>query len=383
METVNVNFPNREKVLVRNCELRLIRRLPGTGEVRLRAGERITADHVLARTDPKNNAVTISVADQLGIAPQDVAKFLMKPVGSRFSAGEAIARNRKGLRTVVVATPQAGTLTSVDINAGTASIEPGGAGVFRSMVAGDIEFVDGKQSVSIRTTGSRLFGIIGLGGPVSGEIAIVAATLGEELNIAKITPELKGKIVVGGGWASAAAIKKLTDVGAVGLITGGFVDREVAASLGVSMEDRLSPWRLKPGEQAIADESMPAIAMMATEGFGQIPINPHAFAFLQEFQGKTGVLFTTTRVIGFLARPQLIFVNEEMLDDDAPVATTSIAPGCLARFVDQNALGQSIEIVSGPNHGRRGDGNMIEMVEVLLPNGQYRTVPLANIELVA
>jgi hypothetical protein len=383
MESVNVNFPNREKVLVRNRELRLLRRLPGTGDVRLRAGERISADHVLARTDPKNNAVTISVADQLGIAPQDVAKFLMKPVGSRFSAGEAIARNRKGLRTVVVATPQAGTLISIDVNAGTAIIEPGGAGVFRSLVAGDIEFVDGKQSVAIRTVGSRLFGIVGLGGPVSGEIAVVATTMGEELTVAKVTPELKGKIVVGGGWASSAAIKRLAEVGAVGLITGGFVDREVAASLGASAEDRLSPWRLKPSEQAIADETVPAIALMATEGFGQIPINPHAFAFLNEFQGQTGVLFTATRVIGFLSRPQLIFVNEAMLDDDAPAATTTFSPGNLARFIDQNALGQSVEIVHGPNHSRRGDGNMVEMVEVLLPNGQYRTVPLANIELVA
>ncbi len=380
---MNVNFPNREPIIVRDREIQMVRRLPGGGDVKLRAGERITADHVLARTDPRASAITISVADQLGIPPREISKFLMKPVGSRFGAGEAIARNRKGLRTVVVAAPQAGTLISVDTDTGSALIAPGAGGEFKSMIDGDIEFVDGKQSVSIRTVGSRLFGIIGIGAPAAGELAVLATSPGEELQASKVTPELKGKIVVGGGWASAAAIKKLVEVGAVGLITGGLVDRDVIASLGISAEDRLSPWRLKPSEQSIGDELLSGIAMMATEGYGQIAINPHIFAFLQEFDGLTGVLFTSTRVVGYLARPQLIFVNSELLDDDAPTGTAALAPGSLARLIDQNSLGQSVEIASGPKRSRRGDGNMIEVVEVLFSNGQYRIVPLANIELVA
>jgi hypothetical protein len=380
---MNVNFPNREPVVVRDREIRMVRRFPNTGEVKIRAGERISAEHVLVRTDPRNNAITISVADQLGINPQDINKFLMKPVGSRFGAGEAIARNRKGLRTVVVASPQAGTLISVDTDTGSALIAPGGEGEFKSMIAGDIEFVDGKHSVSIRTVGSRIFGVIGLGASVTGDVVVIASTPGEELQTSKITAELKGKIVVGGGWATAASIKKLTEVGAVGLITGGLIDRDVIASIGASTEDRLAPWRMKPSEQSIADEYHPGISIVATEGFGQLPINSHTFAFLQEFNGSRGVLFTSTRVVGYLSRPQLIFVNEELLDEDAPTATNACAPGSPARQIDQASLGQSVEIASAPRRTRRGDGNMVEVVEVLLPNGQYRIVPLANIELVA
>jgi hypothetical protein len=380
---MNVNFPNREPVIVRDRELRMVRRLPGGGDVKIRAGERISAEHVLARTDPRTNAITLSVADQLGVPPQEVSKFLMKPVGSRFGAGEAIARNRKGLRTVVVACPQAGTLISIDNDTGSALIAPGGGGEFTSMVAGDIEFVDGKHSVSIRTVGSRLFGLIGLGNPVAGEVVIATGGPAEELPAAKVSGDFKGKIVVGGAWASGAAIKKLVEVGAAGLITGGFVDREVISGLGIATEDRLSPWRLKPSEQSVGDEVSPSLALMATEGFGQVAINAHTWAFLQEFNGSHGVLFTATRVVGYLARPQLIFVNTNLLDDDAPQGTTSLAPGSLARLVDQASLGQSVEIASGPKRSRRGDGNMVEVVEVLLPNGQYKVVPLANIELVA
>lgn len=380
---MNVNFPNREPVVVRDYELRVVRRLPGTGDVKIRAGERIKADHVLARTDPKLTAVKISVTDQLGVAPQEISKHLMKPVGSTFGAGEALARSRKGLRNVVVASPIAGTLISVDSDTGMAHIAPGGGGEFRSMIAGDVEFVDGKQSVAIRSVGSRLFGIVGLGRPVTGVISVVATSPGDEFQASKVTAGMSGKIVVGGAWASAGAIKKLAEVGAAGLITGGFVDREVVASLGVQAEDRLAPWRMKPNDQSIGEEFTPGVSLMATEGFGQLPIHPRSFALLQELDGANAVLFTATRIAGYLARPQLIVVNEALLDEDATSGGAALVPGSTARLIDQSALGQLVEIAGGPKRARRGDGNMVEVIDVLLPNGQYRTVPLANIEIVA
>jgi hypothetical protein len=380
---MNVNFPNRAPVVARDSEIRVVRRLPGTGDVKIRAGERVTAEHILTRTDPTAAAVKISVADQLGVAPQEVNKYLMKPVGSTFGAGEALARNRKGLRNVVVAAPVAGTLLSVDTDTGMAHLAPGGSGDIRAMVAGDVEFVDGKQSVSIRTVGSRLYGIVGLGGSVRGTLRVVAASPGEELQAGKVNSELKGAIVVGGAWASAAAIKKLIEAGAAGLITGGFVDREVMASLGVAADDRLAPWRMRPGDQAIGQEYTPGIAMMATEGFGPLAIHPESFALLQELEGAEAVLFTPTRVVGYLQRPKLIVVNEDLIDDDAPSGTAVLSHGAKARMVDQNGLGQLVEIESGARRVRRGDGNMVEVVDVRMGNDQSRTVPLANVELIA
>lgn len=380
---MNVNFPNRAPVVARDSEIRVVRRLPGSGDVKIRAGERVTPDHILTRTDPTTSAVKISIADQLGVSPQEAVKHLMKPVGSSFGAGEALARNRKGLRNVVVAAPVAGTLLSVDSDTGMAHLAPGGAGDIRAMIAGDVEFVDGRQSVSIRTVGSRLYGIIGLGGSVRGPLRVVAGGPGEELQANKVTTDLKGAIVVGGAWASAGAIKKLIEVGAAGLITGGFVDREVMASLGVAADDRLAPWRMRPGDQSIGAEYTPGIAMMATEGFGPLPIHPESWALLQELNGANAVLFTPTRVAGYLQRPKLIVVNEDLIDDDAPSGTATLSSGAKARLVDQNGLGQLVEIESGPRRIRRGDGNMVEVVDVRMGNDQSRTVPLANVELIA
>ena len=380
---MNVNFPNRAPVIARDAELRIVRRLPGTGDVKIRAGERIAADHILTRTDPATAAVKISVADQLGVAAQDVSKYLMKPVGSAVGAGEALARNRKGLRNVVVASPVAGTLLSVDSDTGMALIAPGGAGDIRAMIAGDVEFVDGKHSVSIRTVGSRLYGIVGLGGNVGGSLRVVASSPQEELQANKVTSDLKGAIVVGGSWASATAIKKLIEVGAAGLVTGGFVDREVLATLGVAADDRLAPWRRTPGDHPVGVDYTPGIAMMATEGFGPLAMHPEAFAMLKELEGTNAVLFTATRVVGYLQRPKLVVVNEDMLDDEAPSGTATLSHGSQARLVDQNGLGQQVLIDSAPRRTRRGDGNMVEVIDVHMSNDQSRTVPLVNVELIA
>lgn len=380
---MNVNFPNQEPVVVRENELRVVRRLPGGGDVKIRAGERIGPAHVLARTDPKSAAVKISVADQLGVSPQEVVKLLLKPVGSAYAAGEALARNRKGLRNVVVAAPISGTLLSVDQDTGMASIAPNDAGEFRSMVAGDIEFIDGKHSVSIRTVGSRLYGIVGVGPTASGRIQVAHDDPAAELPVDGITPELAGKIVVGGAWASAAAIKKLAEIGAVGLITGGFVDREIGGVVGVSAEDRLAPWRMRPSEQVIAEEVNPGLALMATEGFGKLAMHAEAFGLLKEQEGRQAILFTATRVVGYLARPQLIVVHDELLDDDAPSTAAALNPGTLARLVDQGSLGQHVVIAGGPKRARRGDGNLVDVIDVATPNGNVRTVPLANVEILA
>jgi len=188
---MNENFPNREPVIVRDLELHIIRRLPANAEVKVRAGERISADHVIARTDPRNLAVRISLADQLGVLPQDTQKHLLRPVGSTFKAGEAIAKNRKGLRNTVVASPMNGTLMSIDPETGVGMLAPGSGGDIRALVAGDVEYVDGRQTVAIRSVGSRIFGVAGLGPSIEGVLTVPVAGPGDELQAAVATSILK------------------------------------------------------------------------------------------------------------------------------------------------------------------------------------------------
>ncbi len=367
-------------MLTQASEIRVIRRLPSGAEIKVRAGERLTATHVLAKSDPAASAVRIAVADQLGCPPAETAKLLMKPVGSAFAAGEALARSRKGLRNVVVTSSVAGTLLALDPETGVAMIAPAGSGEIRALVPGDVEFVDGKQSVSIRTVGHRAFGTVGVGPSVSGTIRVIAQGPSEVLDPARVTPDLAGCIVIGGSWAGAAALKKLASVGAAALVTGGFVEREIAAAFGSATDDRLALWRFSPATETVGGELRPPIALMATEGFGPLSMAPAIYSFLLAQNGLSGVVLTSTRVTGFLTRPAVIVPDEAGLDQDAALPGIHYELPTHVRHVDQTLLGRYGVISGQLRSSRRGDGTLIEVVDVAHGDDPLRTVPASNVE---
>lgn len=380
---MNENFPNREAVIVKDQELHIVRRLPANAEVRVRAGERISSDHVIARTDPRNLAVRISIADQLGIAPADVAKHMLRQVGSSFAAGEAMAKTRKGLRNTIVAAPMSGTLLAIDSDTGVGLLAPGSGGDIRALVAGDVEYVDGNHSVALRTVGSRLFGIVGIGPSVEGVLRFAVKGPAEELATGSISADMSGQIVVGGSFASAAAMRRLTEVGAAGVIVGGMVEREVSACLGIPAEDRLSAWRVGPTDVGVGDHLMSNLALVATEGFGPLPLSSDVFAFLKAYEGQLITLLTATRMTGFLSRPQIIVVNVDALDEEAPAQPISISETTKVRLVDQTGLGAVGTIAELPKRTRRSDGVMIDVMSVTLTDGKSRTVAKNNVEILA
>jgi hypothetical protein len=380
---MNQNFPNREAVIVYDQELHVVRRLPGNAEVKVRAGERISGDHVIAKTDPRHLAVRITIADQLGISPHDVAKHMLRPVGSAFAAGEAMAKTRKGLRNTVVASPVSGTLLSIDPDTGVGLLAPGAGGDIRSLVSGDVEYVDGKQSIAIRTVGSRLFGIVGVGPSVEGALCLAVGGPGEELHPDNVTPDMRGRIVVAGATISAATLRRLLDVGAAGVVVGGIIEREVSACFGIPAEDRLAAWRVGPSDTGIGDNMMTTIAIVAIEGFGSIPISGDAFTYLKRFDNQQVTLLTTTRVSGFLARPQVIHVNQDALDDDAPAKPIALTGDTRVRLVDQANLGLAGTVADKPKRVRRADGMNVDVLTVATSDGAMRTVAANNIEILA
>ena len=380
---MNMHYPHREPLVVRNHELHVIRRFFGEPEVRVRAGERLAADHVIARTDPASVAIKIPIADQLGISPAEVSKSLMRPVGSSFAAGEALARVRKGLRNLVVSAPVAGVLISLDEATGTGFLAPQSGGEISALVPGDVEFVDGRQAVSIRTVGSRLLGIVGIGAPVRGPICVLATRPDEELLATRLSGDVQGAIVVGGAWAGAAAIKRLCEIGAKALIVGGIVERELGGVFSAAIEDRLAPWRMLPGRHAMADDLVPNLALMATEGFGHLAMHPHAFALLQECDGKEAVLFPATRVVGQMFRPELIIPDVAALDNDGESTLAVYAEGAWVRCVDHAHLGKTGVVVGPPRRSHRPSGLSVDVIDIELESGARQTVPLANLEIVA
>ncbi|MBX6342521.1 MAG: hypothetical protein IRY97_08690, partial [Thermomicrobiaceae bacterium] len=104
-----------EPVLVPSGVFLVERRLAVPGEVRVRLGERVEPATVVAvAASAAGRPITLYPARELGVASGSVRRYLTKPIGSSFEAGEAVARARRGLRTVSVTAPVPGTLGEVD-----------------------------------------------------------------------------------------------------------------------------------------------------------------------------------------------------------------------------------------------------------------------------
>ncbi|MFL5758419.1 MAG: hypothetical protein ACJ789_01700 [Thermomicrobiales bacterium] len=380
---MNLNFPHREAIAIRDHEIKVARRLSGGGEVKVREGARVTADSIIAQINPIRLATVVPVSVPLGVPAAEADKLLLKQPGAEVAAGEIIAKTRRGLRNLSATSPISGVFLSYDVLTGNAAIAPAQAGEIHALVPGDVDQIVGDEKVVIRTVGSRILGIVGLGGITSGPLKVVVEWPDAPLDASKIGPHLEGAIVVGGSFADAQALRRLVEVRARGLIVGGLLDRDVQAIIGKSSDDRCDLWRLTPSERVIGEQTSLPLAIMATEGFGRLPINPESFLLLKELEQQHAVLSADTKLGGELIRPELVVANEEAMEYDAMRSFASFAEGSHVRLVDHAMLGLTGIIVSVPRRIRRADGQPIDLIDVQIHGAGVRPVSIPNLEIVA
>jgi hypothetical protein len=380
---MNLNFPYKEPIAVRDHELRVTRRFTPDAEFKVRQGAKVQASTIIAKVNPTRVATQAPIADELGVPPSEAEKLLLKQPGAVVAAGEPLAKTRRGLRNVVVNAPVTGLFLSFDASSGVALIVQEAAGEVSALVPGDIDQCDDPGEVIIRTVGTRILGIVGIGGATSGPVRMVVDRPDSPLEASKIGPQHEGCIVIGGACADALALRRLIEVRAGGLVVGGLLDRDVIGMTGVQVEDRLSPWRLSPSEPVLGENLMSPLTIMATEGFGRLPINPESFILCQELEGQMGVLIGDTRISGELIRPELVVPNADALELDGNRSYAAFAEGAHVRIVDHAMLGLTGIVVGPPRRIRRGDGQALDLVDVQIHGGGIRAVTIPNLEIVA
>jgi hypothetical protein len=126
-----------------------------------------------------------------------------------------------------------------------------------------------------------------------------------------------------------------------------------------------------------------SLAIVAIEGFGVLPINADAFSFLKQLEGQRVSVITTTRVSGFLARPQILHVNENALDEEAPSQPIALTEETRLRLTDPAHLGMTGTVAERPRRVRRGDSIAVDQMVVNCADGKARTVALNNVEVIA
>jgi hypothetical protein len=380
-------FPTLEPAIVHGGSFVLDRMLTRSGEVQVHVGDQVTPATVVVQSLPVAKSMTLFVAGELGVPNTGVQRYLTKPVGSSFQSGDAIARARRGLRTATVTAPANGTLAAVDETSGTVLFTVEAApDTLHALVYGEVERVVPEHGATIRATGSRSFGILGFGDEAIGTLTTALDRSDRELMPEQVKDAWKGQIVVCGMTVGVPTLTRLKQIGVAGVIVGSLAEADIRrflASGGATGEVPAARFWRSPHPDApfSAWAAASPFAIVATEGFGRIPMAEAVFSFLREREGQTASVQAATCVGESLHRPE-IYVTAAGAEDAGRV-TDELQPGRQVRLVGSRYLGTVATCQSEPNIQIDPTGVIRTVAEVQLPTGETRVLPVTNLEVLS
>jgi hypothetical protein len=361
--------------VTRYTELERERRLPLRGDVVVKEGERVDAETVVARTELPGNVQTVNVANLLNVLPEDVERCMLKKAGGRLEKGEVFAMNSSffGLFKSRCRAPVVSTIETVsDVTGQVILREPPIPVEVAAYVDGTVAEVMPEEGVVVRTAGSLVQGIFGIGGETSGTLVVAVNGPDEVLEKERLTADMAGRVVVGGSLVTAEVLEAAVQLGVRAVVVGGFNDQDLRRFLGYDLG------------VAITGSEEKGITLVVTEGFGRMRMAGRTFELLQESQGLRASVSGATQIRAGVIRPELIIPRSE-----GPAATSLAAGG------GGIELGSAVRIIREPYFGRLG--KVIELPPELRPletearvrvlavefdDGARATLPRANVEMI-
>ena len=355
--------------------IRRTRRLPIKGDVLVERGVDVAPSDIVARASLPGIMQSVKVAVQLGIEPDELPSAMKVSIGDTVERGQILAQTQSffGLMKSDCRAAIAGTVETISHATGSVGIrQPATPVDLLAYISGKVvEIVDG-EGVVVETEGALIQGIFGVGGERVGAIEMASETPDSILDAPGLSEAHAGKIVVAGAGATGAALRRASDLGVVGIVTGGIVDRDLIDFLGYDIGVAIT------GHEAID------ITLVVTEGFGAIPMARRTFDLLRSLEGQAASINGATQIRAGVIRPEVI----------VPRASTSETAGVAADF--ELAVGSSIRVIREPYFGTLGSvtklppelvaidsGATVRVLEAKLADGRTVTVPRANVEIVA
>lgn len=292
--------------------------LPSEGEISCRVGDRVRPFDVLGSTfvSGEKRSWRISARDWDVLATD----------GQALNSGDVLARKRGWpfLKNEVLKMPFSGSV-AIFVENDITRIDIASFPEKHNLVAGiegRVDKIVEKRSVLLETKAYLISGVFGSGREVFGEIKVVGS-FNSPLLLSQLTADLSGKVIVGGSYASTEVINKAQALGALAIVMGGL--------------------------------SLPSVRntfpLLATEGFGRIPMNKDLWQFLGNRQLKTAVVVPTRR--------QMIVPGPEV---EKRPSLRSLPQGRLRR-------GALVQVFVWPNFGHSGRVAELGATSSILPSG--------------
>jgi hypothetical protein len=359
--------------VTRHTVVRKARRLPLPGKVLAKVGDRVRAGDVVARTELPGKVHLLNLANTLGVLPDELMGTLKVQPGGAVKKGQVVAQASSffGLLKSRAQSPTDGSLESVsEITGMVVFREPPSPVEVTAYVDGTVVEIIPDEGVVVEARGALVQGIYGLAGERTAPIVVVAKAPDQVLEASAITPAHKGQVVIGGARATLGALRRAIEVGAAGIVCGGFAYQDVKELLGYDV-----------GVAITGTEDLPT-TLVVTEGFGDIAMARATFELLTSLDGRRASINGATQIRAGVIRPEVMVPETEE-------ATAATAP-------EQQGLevGVPVRCIRAPYFGRIGTVSALPVQLETMPSetkvrvlevdfGQEKVVvPRANVEVI-
>jgi hypothetical protein len=341
------------------------------GNVLVTSGEMVRANQAVARAELPGKVYPLNLANQLGVAPDEIHEYLIKKAGDPVRKDEVLAENKpliKWLKTEV-RSPITGVVESASTVTGQVLLrEPPRVLELLGYVDGRIVEVIPQQGVVVETDCSLVQGIFGIGGETGGEIVIAVTSPDEVLTPRHLTADMKAKVVVGGSFISSDALARAKEVGVACVVIGGIHDKDLRALLGYDLG------------VAITGTEQVGFTLILTEGFGSIPMAGKTFALLSAHAGQQ-------QIRAGVIRPEIIIPKQAgaLGDHGAGIIPQreGIRIGDQVRIIRDPLFGKIGEVASLPADLQKiPTESEVRVMEVRFADGSMAVIPRTNIELI-
>ena len=178
---------------------------------------------------------------------------------------------------------------------------------------------------------------------------------------------MKNLILFGGSSINLNALKKASNSGAVGIITGG-IENHV-----------LNEYVKKDISVAVTgDENIP-LSIILTEGFGNIKISENVLSLLNNHNGLFASINGSTQVRAGAIRPEVFIQTEDK--ESVTTKALDLEKGSHVRLIRHPYFGKKGTVIELPHNPETLPSGICTRVCKIEIDGQIVTVPRQNIEL--
>ena len=351
------------------------RKLPLKGTVKVKKGAKVKAEEIVASTDLPGNVTMVNIANLLSVEPKEITDYLVKKEGDFVEKGDIIAETKGiwGWFKSYVTAPIKGTIENISAATGQAVFrEPPIPVEVKAYVDGVVDDIYPEEGVKINTVATFIQGIFGIGGEVTGTLHMAATTPNDVLDKASITPDMAGKIIVGGSLVTAEALNEAIKTGVRGVIVGGYDAQDLKEFLGFDLG------------VAITGTEEKGITLVVTEGFGKIQMANKTFELLKKSEGKKTSINGATQIRAGVIRPEVIIPLDETIDkEEIQSKNTGMQIGTSVRIIRQPYFGEVAKVINLPEQPQKIESEAkVRVVEIKTTSGKTLTLPRANVEII-